>query len=450
MRYYYRERKNDTKGKGESESNTWRDSDSAQYRAKNRAWRLSPIEKIRVKKMSFFENSSNYKLLLRSLQKRKLLLSPDKFNNISDYLLLKRHIRQIKDFEEKDGYVVARYLVKIPVRYGYWYRKENDIRVLERFLIIGFSENDKIVVFISTADFQNTSVSFGFDKDISRFNYIDVTSIVEYDSIMRVQGDIVIRVVRVENSKSAFLNALYESSLNTISRILDTEVHRRIADILSDIGISSTTFTNEVEIIGCPRNLKLEKLFSFLTENLVLSDIFPQYNAVVCEDFPTTNLRNRILLYNEYNKFFLTFTGDTIRRIERELHIRAEFQSILETNVSPYRVFFDNLVRETNLLESVNEEENHEILGRHRVTIKSAYPRTVSIEYEFPLSHRRYNIVLNTHGYVTSGTEIIFEHIEHGIKTVKVPAARLFFWHVRDPYRTTAAKNLLILRHYFT
>jgi len=400
--------------------------------------------------MSFFESVNKRQLLIESLQKRKLLLGPESFNNISDYYLLRRYIRRVSEFFELSDYIVARFNVKIPVKsYSYWH-KENEIRVLERYLIIGLSENDKIVVFLSTTDFQGTNILFGFDKDISRFNYIDVSDIIDYDSFLRVQGDIILRVVKVESPKDAYLNALYESSLNTISRILDLEIHRRIADILSDIGISSTTFTNEVIINGCPRNLKSEKLFSFLTENLVLSDIFPQYNATTREDFSSENLRNEILFRNENNTFLLSLSILRLQRVERELHIRADFHMISGTNISPYRVFFDNLVNEINLLENISEEENRENLGRHRIVIKSAYPRTVSIEYEFPLSHRRYNFVLNTHGYVTSGTEIIFEHLEHGTKVVKVPAARIFFWHVRDPYRTTAAKNLLLLRHYFT
>ncbi|MEM0479491.1 MAG: hypothetical protein QXS16_04145 [Pyrobaculum sp.] len=454
MRYYYRERKNDTKGKGESESNTWRDSDSAQYRAKNRARRLRPIEKIRVKKMDFFENSSNYRLLISSLQKRKMLLGPNEFNNISDYLLLKRYIRRIKDFEERDNYVVARIQLRIPINARHWrysfygYSSENreHERILTRYLIIGTSEENKFVVFFSDTEFDNFSRVFGFDKDIAAFSYIDVTDMVEYDTSFRVQGDLVLRVVKIENSKEAFINSLYNGSMNVFDTLQHLEACRRIADILSELSITSTPTTNRVLIEGCPKNLKIGKLLSFIANNLVLYDMFPQYKMEIKND----NEIKRILLYNESNEFLLNLQATVEHRGERVLAINVFYQNTYSTKISPFIVFFRNIVEETNLIENINEQEIEEHIGRHRVILKNAYPRTVSIEYEFPLSHRRYNLNLETRGYVTSGTEIVFNHPEHGKKVVKVPSSLVFFNHVTQPYRTTAVKNLLLLQHYFT
>jgi len=392
--------------------------------------------------MSFFNSANTKALLIESLRKRRLLLGPDNFNSISDYKLLKMYLKKIREFNEKGDYIYALVTFKVPTR------RYRDIKtdIIYRYLIIGFDENDKIIVFYS--DFPHEH--FGFSYDIARYKYVDVEPIFEKDAFFRVQGDIIFQVEKVENPLNAYLDSLFHASFNVISNLLLLEIHRRIADLLSDLSISSIVNADAVFINGCPRNLKENKLVSYIVRNLVLSDIFPGYDTHIRESLFIKNLENTIVFDNIDNIFTLEVVPSIIGRYNPDLLIRARFVGTLLTKKVPEEVFFENIISNSKLTENINEIEVNERVGRHTIIFKNVFPRQVSIDFEFPISQRRYNIMLSTLAYVTSGTEIHLSHPQHGTKVVKVPAARIWLRHVEQPYRTVEAKNKLLLRHYFT
>jgi len=400
--------------------------------------------------MSFFESVNKRQLLIESLQKRKLLLGPESFNNISDYYLLRRYIKRVSEFFEISDYIVAKVIVKVPIRSRWYYENEEKEKKLERYLIIGLDENDSIVVFYSDILFHCTNYDFGFTVDLARFDNVNVEQFMAENRFFRVQGDIVLNIEKVENVVNAYLNSLYNDSLNLIENLMGLEVHRRVSDIFTELSMTTVVSPNEVRVRGCPSNLKIDKVVSYVSKNIILSDIFPFYELVFEEENITNNPFNRLLLRSKDNEFYMSITSFIQHRNERELVIRIDFEHAPRTNKLPLRVFFENLVEESKLVENISEQEIEERVGRHIITFKNAYPRGVTVEREFPISHRRYNIALSTHAYVTNGTEITLSHPQHGTKTVRVPASRIWIRHVTQPYRTVEIKNLLLLRHYFT
>ncbi|MEM3942764.1 MAG: hypothetical protein QXJ59_01655 [Thermofilaceae archaeon] len=387
------------------------------------------------------ESCDKRQLLLESLRKGRLLLGPDSFNSVADYLLLKKYVRYVNKIKERDGYIVAKVLKRR--------KNHGDANFIVKYLFIGVSENDKFVVFLSDRDFHSVPVNFGFDLDVSRFSYFDVSGVERDDVFLRVQGDIILRVAKVDDPDVAFISSLYEDSYNIASSVLHFETLRRVADVLSELAISPSVYTSEVVVEGCPKKFNVGKLVSHITTSLVLSDIFPQYETKVCEDAFSPGVKNRIVFYNDYNTFVLDINAYVQKRRSYELSVRAYYHSVYESKVPPEREFFYHLVEESGLLEQVAEETVTESYGRHRITFGNAYPRGLTVEYVFPLSGRRYSIAMYTNWYVTSGTEITVKHPEHGEKTVKVPASRVSVYHVTSPDRTTVEKNALLLRHYF-
>ncbi|MEM4455416.1 MAG: hypothetical protein QXT28_11930 [Thermofilaceae archaeon] len=370
-----------------------------------------------------------------------MLLAKEDFNSLADYLLFKRFLKKVDRVYEGEEYIIAGMTISIPV-VTRWNRV-SEKRLLDRYIVIGEDENGKIVCFYSDRYIDGTA-AFLFDEDVSCFNEIEITK-PGYRRHYRVQGDITLVVSDVDDLERGYLNSLLSASALTINTIFLTELLRRISDILAELGITSLIVDNHIVIMGCPRNIKLEKLMNYIYKNLVLTDIFTNYSTTLASGYGNDWY---IRFTNNENTFTIAFWFDYQRRTERELHIRVDFTLGSRDRVN--HIFFMNIVQECNLLESVEEIEIEERIGRHMIRIENALPRQLSVDYEFPLTKRRYNILLTSAEYLTSGTKIELSHPQHGNKIVKVPQSSFHFDHVHDPYRTTAIKNNLLLHYYFT
>ncbi|MEM1673121.1 MAG: hypothetical protein QXT86_13810 [Archaeoglobaceae archaeon] len=391
---------------------------------------------------SIFSDPVNKKdLLLSSIKTKKLLLCASDFNSLADYLFFKKYYKRIQNITEIENYIIGRIKVRIPIR-RFWEREIRE-RELDRFVIFGFDENDKIVCFYSDMMI-DIPFSFGFENDVAKQGpkQIELNS-----GRYRVQGDLVLEVNRVRDVTIDYLNLLFRSSEPVIHNVLFSELYRRISDILGEKGITTAFFENLV-IEGCPRNIKIDKLVNYILNNLILSDIFRNYSIEIKSD-PYGD-RWFLLFSSENNSFIMRISTWIERREERILNIRIDFENTMMTRETPEHIFFSTVVNDVDLLSHISEEETDERIGRHNVHIENALPRHLALDYEFALTKRRYPIILNAAEYVTSGTKIIIEHPEHGKKTLKLPATRFRFLHVNDLYRTTAIKNNLLLHYYFT
>ncbi|MEM1925408.1 MAG: hypothetical protein QXH44_10105 [Pyrobaculum sp.] len=383
------------------------------------------------------------KLIVSSLQTKRMLLSQEDFNSLADYLLFKRFLKKVDRVYEREEYIIAGITTSIPIRE---WNRTTEKRLLDRYIIIGEDENGKIVCFYSDRYIDN-GIAFWFDEDVSHLGDVEIKDL-GFERRYRVQGDIVLVVSNVNDLTRGYLNSILRASALTIDSILMTEIYRRISDILADLGITSAIIDNHLVIEGCPRNIRLDKLMNYIYKNLILSDIFKDYN-VRLESGYGSDWYLRFSSNENNNVFTLVIWFDTMRRRERELHVRVNYSTMLSQDAA-VMIFFENIIQETKLLDSVEEIEIEERLGRHIINIENALPRRLSVDYEFPLSRRRYNILLTSAEYLTSGTKIKLYHPQHGNKTVKVPQSSFRFDHVLDPYRTTAIKNNLLLHYYFT
>ncbi|MEM1646452.1 MAG: hypothetical protein QXL96_11470 [Ignisphaera sp.] len=394
-----------------------------------------------------FDSVDKKQLVISSLKSKRMLLSQNDFNSLADYLLFKRFIKRVEEVYENEQYVIARTSFTIPIRE----RNRTEKRVVARYIIVGEDENGKLVCFYSD-HFVDNSSAFWFDEDLSRFEEAEIRK-AGFQRRYRVQGDIVLVVSDVREATTEYLNTLFNASEFTIQNILRTELYRRISDILADLGISSTiTETNagnSIVIDGCPRNIKMDKLMNYIFKNLILSDVFKNYTVRLESGYE----RDWYLIFtSDENVFTIAFWIDVERRLgmqERELIIRAEFPRNASREL-PEHILFMNMVQETNLLNNISEQESEERIGRHTIYIENAFPRQIVLDYEFPLTKRRYSVLLNSENYVTSGTKIKLSHPQHGNKVVKIPQSRFLFTHVNNLYRTTAVKNNLLLHYYFT
>lgn len=372
-----------------------------------------------------------------------MLLSQEDFNSLADYLLFKQFLKKVDRVYEREEYIIAGITISIPIRE---WNRTTEKRLLDRYIIIGEDENGKIVCFYSDRYIDN-GIAFWFDEDVSHLGDVEIKNL-GFERRYRVQGDITLVISNVNDLTRGYLNSILRASALTIDSILMTEIYRRISDILADLGITSAIIDNHLVIEGCPRNIRLDKLMNYIYKNLILSDIFKDYN-VRLESGYGSDWYLRFSSNENNNVFTLVIWFDTMRRRERELHMRVNYSTMLSQDAA-VMIFFENIIQETKLLESVEEIEIEERLGRHIINIENALPRRLSIDYEFPLSRRRYNILLTSAEYLTSGTKIKLSHPQHGNKTVKVPQSSFRFDHVLDPYRTTAIKNNLLLHYYFT
>lgn len=397
--------------------------------------------------MTFFiSEPDKQKMVIASLESKRMLLSRDDFNSLADYLLFKKYFKKVKIVTERENYIIGEFTFKIPVRR--WNERNTTLREIRRFIIIGFDENNKIVCFYSDNPIE-IPFSFGFAEDISRFEEIELSDF-GYERRYRVQGDVVLEVRRVQNVFNDYLNSLFLSSSPVIHNILINEIYRRISDILAEIGITTTLIGENLAVEGWPRNLKREKFMEYIIKNLVLSDIFQDY-TIRTEVNPISDTWYLRFISNTSDNIFVMRMSTWIERMdERLFQIRINFETTMMTRETPEWILFMNIVRDTELLKNVNEQEFEERIGRHSIHIENALPRHLAVEYEFPLTQRHYGIVLNSVEYVTSGTKIKLEHPQHGNKIIKIPASRFRFLHVNDLYRTTAIKNNLLLHYYFT
>jgi len=391
---------------------------------------------------SFFSPVDKRKLIVSSLRTKRMLLSQEDFNSLADYLLFKRFLKKVDRVYEREEYIIAGMTISIPIRE---WNRTSEKRLLDRYIIIGEDENGKIVCFYSDRYIDN-GTAFWFDEDVSHLGEVEIKDL-GFERRYRVQGDIVLVVSNVNDLRRGYLNSILRASALTIDSILMTEIYRRISDILADLGITSAIIDNHLVIEGCPRNIRLDKLMNYIYKNLILSDIFKDYN-VRLESGYGSDWYLRFSSNENNNVFTLVIWFDTMRRRERELHMRVNFSTMLSQDVA-VMIFLENIVQETNLLES-EEIEIEERIGRHMIRIENALPRQIVVDYEFPLTKRRYNILLTSAEYLTSGTRIKISHPQHGNKTVKIPQSSFHFDHVLDPYRTTAIKNNLLLHYYFT